>query len=151
MFNIRGVVLALLVSISISSCKSYSYEVSEDLIPYVDEYLDMLSDNDIKYKRQDFKIVFDDELLTTVYAGVAHGMFDSKRVKVSVHPTYWKMLSEKQKKILIFHELSHDLFDSRHTYSVFFMAPVMHSKYLAEVIDWDRNIKELIKYIKNER
>mgnify|MGYP003681353618 CR=1 FL=1 len=128
MFNIRGVVLALLVSISISSCKSYSYEVSEDLIPYVDEYLDMLSDNDIKYKRQDFKIV-----------------------KVSVHPTYWKMLSEKQKKILIFHELSHDLFDSRHTYSVFFMAPVMHSKYLAEVIDWDRNIKELIKYIKNER
>ena len=151
MFNMKGVYLSLLLITLLSSCKSYKYEVSSRLQPYVDEYFEILAENDIKVKKRDFKVVFDTSLVKTPYAGVAHGMFDSNRVEVSVHPYYWNYLNERQKKILIFHELSHDLFDSLHTNDVFLMQPRMHDRFTAKMVDWDKAIKELIKYIKDAR
>tara|TARA_R110002153_G_scaffold28045_1_gene86953 strand:- start:768 stop:1223 length:456 start_codon:yes stop_codon:yes gene_type:complete len=151
MFNKKGFYLGLLLITLLSSCKSYKYEVSEDLQPYVDEYFEILDDNDIKVKDRDFKVVFDDSLTETRFAGVAHGMFDPERVEVSVHPIFWTYLNERQKKILIFHELSHDLFDSLHTNDVFLMQPVMHSRFTSIMVDWDKAVKELIKYIKDAR
>ena len=150
MFNMKGVYLGLLL-ITLISCKSYEYEVSDRLQPYVDEYFEILAENDIKVKKRDFKVVFDTSLVKTPYAGIAHGMYDSNRVEVSVHPIYWNMLNERQKKILIFHELSHDLFDSLHTNDVFLMQPIMHNRFAAKMVDWDEAIKELIKYIKDAR
>lgn len=137
--------------VSISSCKSYEYTVSDRLEPYVEEYISILEDNDIEFDKQDFSVVFDDSLIGSLYAGVAHGMFEKSKVQVSIHPEYWNMLSEKQRKILIFHELSHDLFDSIHNWQVFIMQPRMHSRFVADNINWDWAVSELIKYIKNER
>ena len=73
MFNMKGVYLSLLLITLISSCKSYKYEVSSRLQPYVDEYFEILAENDIKVKKRDFKVVFDTSLVKTPYAGVAHG------------------------------------------------------------------------------
>ena len=151
MFNMKGLVLGLVMIVSISSCKSYEYNVSEPLIPYVEEYLSILEANDIKFKKKDFNVVFDSNLIGTIYAGIAHGMLDDDVVQVSVHPEYWNLLSEKQKKILIFHELSHDMFDSLHTNTVFLMQPKMHSRFVAEYINWDWAVSELVKYIKDAR
>lgn len=151
MFNIRGVVLGLLMLTSLASCRSYEYNVSEPLQPYVNEFLDVLESNSIKFKKKDFYVEFSDELIGTPFAGYAEGMFDDDVVRVQVLRSYWNSLSNKQKKILIFHELSHDMFDSLHTYKVFIMQPKMHSRFAAEYINWDWAVSELIKYIKDER
>ncbi len=150
MFNMKGVYLGLLL-ITLISCKSYKYEVSDRLQPYVDEYFEILAENNIKVKKRDFKVVFDTNLVKTPYAGFSHGMFDSNRVEVSIHPYYWNMLNERQKKILIFHELSHDLFDLLHTNDVFLMQPRMHTRFESNMVNWDKAIKELIKYIEDAR
>lgn len=151
MFNIRGVVLGLLMLTSLASCGSYEYNVSEPLQPYVNEFLDILETNDIKFKKKDFYVEFSDNLIGTPLAGYADGMHDSSVVRVYLLRSYWNTLSEKQRKILIYHELSHDMFDSLHTYEVFIMQPKMHSRFVAEYINWDWAVSELIKYIKNER
>jgi hypothetical protein len=151
MFNIKGVFLVLFTIAMFSSCKEYEYIVDEPLKPFVDEYLDILKKNRIRFRKRDFKVVLSDALIGTPFAGYADGMFDSSRVYVLVHPLYWNSLSNKQKKILIFHELSHDLFDSMHTDDVFLMQPKMHSRFVAEYINWDWAVGELVKYIKDER
>ena len=151
MFNIKGVILGLLMLISFSSCKEYRYVVAEDVQPYVEEYLDVLKSNGIKYKNQDIYVVFDNLMNYTAFAGYAHGMFEKDYVRVSIHKSYWYSLSDRQKKILIFHELSHDLFDSLHTWDVFIMQPKMHSRFAAEYVNWDQAINELVKYIKDGR
>jgi len=151
MFNIKGVVLSLLLLISLGSCKNYEYHVSEEIQPYVDEYFEILDDNDIDYKDQDFYVLFDGLIDLTGFVGYAHGMFDSTYVHISIHRAYWSTLSDKQKKILIFHELSHDLFDTLHTWDVFIMQPQMHNRFVAENINWDEAVNELVKYIKDGR
>ena len=70
MFNIKGVVLSLLLLISLGSCKNYEYHVSEEIQPYVDEYFDILDDNDIDYKDQDFYVLFDGIIDLTKFAGL---------------------------------------------------------------------------------
>ena len=151
MFNKKGVYLSLLLITLLGSCKNYEYEVSEPLIPYVDEYLQILKDNDISFRKQDFTVLFDEGLVGTNYVGYAIGMFNKKTVKVSINPFFWKSLNNKQRKILIFHELSHDLFDSMHTKDVFFMQPVIHNRFIANTINWDLAVSELVKYIKDAR
>lgn len=151
MFNMKGVVLGLFALISLASCRSYEHNVSEPLQPYVNEFLDTLESSNIKFKKKDFYVEFSDDLIGTPFAGYADGMFDSSVVRVYVLRSYWNTLSEKQRKILIYHELSHDMFDSLHTYDVFIMQPKMHSRFVAEYINWDWAVSELIKYIKNER
>jgi hypothetical protein len=151
MFNIQGLILGLVMIVSISSCKSYEYTVSEPLIPYVEEYFQILEDNDIKFHKKDFTVQFDYSISSTIYAGLANGMFDKKVVNVSIHPEYWTMLNEKQRKILIFHELSHDMFDSLHNWDIFLMQPRMHDRFTANNINWDWAVDQLIKYIKDER
>ena len=151
MFNIRGLYLFLLSITLLSSCKNYEYIVDDPLRPFVDEYFNILKDNNIRFKKKDFIVILSDELRGTPFAGFADGMFDKERVRVLVHPEYWNSLSNKQKKILIFHELSHDIFDSLHTNTVFLMQPKMHSRFVAENINWDWAVSELVKYIKDER
>ena len=151
MFNIKGVVLGLSMLISLASCSSYEYNVSEPLQPYVNEFLDILEANDIEFDKKDFYVEFSNDLIGTPFAGYADGMFDSSVVRVYLLRSYWNTLSEKQRKILIFHELSHDMFDSMHTYEVFIMQPKMHPRFVAEYIDWDWAVSELIKYIKDGR
>ena len=47
-------------------------------------------------------------------AGMAIGMFNPYAVNVILDINIWKLLSESEKKALVYHELSHDVFGLHH-------------------------------------
>jgi len=127
----------------------YTYEVSRALQPYVFEYLATLDKYEIEYKKQSFIVVFDSDIMRTPLVGQAQGMFNDNLVYVKINPRDWGYLTPKQRKHLIFHELSHDIFNVLHTEEIELMKPSLPSDVKAFAMDIDKEIDELMKYIKN--
>lgn len=145
----------LLIGMLFINCSSqvkeatYTYELSSELKPYVFEYLATLEEHDIKFNNQSFIVVFDAGLVKTNLLGVARGMFNNDLVYVKINPRLWNWLTEKQKKHLIFHELSHDIFNITHTEDVELMKPSMANPFKSFIMDIDKEIELLMKHIKN--
>jgi len=147
----------LLIGLLFINCTSqskepvYTYELSKELQPYVFEYLSTLEKYDIKFKKQSFIVVFSPDLVRTNLLGVAKGMFNNELVYVKINPRLWNWLTPKQKKHLIFHELSHDIFNVAHTEDVELMKPSMANPFKSFIMNIDEEIKLLMKHIKNEQ
>jgi len=147
----------LLIGLLFINCTSqskepvYTYELSKELQPYVFEYLSTLEKYDIKFKKQSFIVVFSPDLVRTNLLGVAKGMFNNELVYVKINPRLWNWLTPKQKKHLIFHELSHDIFNVVHTEDVELMKPSMANPFKSFIMNIDEEIKLLMKHIKNEQ
>ena len=127
----------------------YTYSISKELQPYVREYLLTLDDYDIEFKKQSFIVVFDADIIKTPLVGQAKGMFNNDLVYVKVNPKIWRHLTHKQRRHLLFHELSHDLFNIEHTKDVELMKPSMPSPSQSYYMDIDKEIDLLMKHIKN--
>lgn len=145
----------LLIGLLFINCTSqikepvYTYELSKELQPYVFEYLSTLEKYNIKFKKQSFIVVFSPDLIRTNLLGVAKGMFNNELVYVKINPRLWNWLTPKQKKHLIFHELSHDIFNVVHTEDVELMKPSMANPFKSFIMNIDEEIKLLMKHIKN--
>ena len=143
----------LLIGLLMLGCSAekeqvYTYELSKALEPYVYEYLNTLEKHDIKFKKQSFIVVFDADIMKTNLVGQAKGMFNDELVYVKINPELFGILTHKQKRHLIFHELSHDIFGIEHTQEIELMKPSMPNPYRSFKMDIDKEIKILMKYIK---
>ena len=147
----KALILGLLMLITVTCKKDYKRFVSPEIEPYVNEFLELLSDNDIKVKDQDFVVMFSLDLPHSRIAGYAVGMFNDDFVSVNINPIIWSVLNNSQKRTLIFHELSHDLFNTLHSDDVFVMNPQLHQPLRSFLNDTKKSDKELIKYIKDAR
>jgi hypothetical protein len=129
----------------------YTHSINQTLKPYVFEYLAVLEENNIKFKNQSFIVMFDVDMNRSSYAGQARGMFNDNLVFVAINPKAFFSMSEKERMILIFHELSHDVFKIEHTPDIKLMRPKMMSPIEAHELDFDEEVKILMGYIKIKR
>jgi len=147
----------LLIGLLFINCTSqvkepvYTYELSKELQPYVFEYLSTLEKYDIKFKKQSFIVVFDADIMRTPLVGQAKGMFNDSLVYVKINPSLWQELTTKQKRHLIFHELSHDIFNILHTEDIELMRPSMASPAHSFKMNIEQEIINLMMYIRNEQ
>ena len=147
----------LLIGLLFINCTSqvkepvYTYELSKELQPYVFEYLSTLEKYDIKFKKQSFIVVFDADIMRTPLIGQAKGMFNDSLVYVKINPSLWRELTIKQKRHLIFHELSHDIFNILHTEDIELMRPSMASPAHSFKMNIEQEIINLMMYIRNEQ
>lgn len=129
----------------------YTYELSAALKPYVFDYLKTIDKHGIKFKKQSFIVVFDADIMKTPLVGQAKGMFNDDLVYVKINPRIFGQLTHKQKRHLIFHELSHDIFNIEHTEKVELMKPSMTTPYESLKMDIEKEITNLMNHIKNEQ
>jgi Zn-dependent peptidase ImmA (M78 family) len=106
---------------------------------------------DIQFKKQTFIVVFDADIMRTHLLGTAKGMLHDDLVYVKINPREWGRLSHKQRRHTIFHELSHDLFNTEHTFEIELMKPAIPTDAESFAMDIEKAIDELMKYIKNGR
>ena len=92
-----------------------------ELRQYTIEFLTKLDEYNVKYDKNQKIIVRFNKLLGRGVAGAAYGMFHKEYTTVFINPQIWKLLNNDQKRWLVFHELSHDMFDMRHH-----MSDIMH-------------------------
>ena len=120
--------------------------VNKYLAPYVNEYISILKNNDIKIPWGNDIVFIDMNLgLPTNILGVAWGMNIDNITLISINISTWKYLSHQQKRYLVFHELSHDIFNLEH-----FDTPLMNTPmpmYLNEFMV-DVSMKQLVKILK---
>ena len=141
----------LLIGLLFINCTAqdkFTYECSEALRPYLFMYLETLEKHNIKLKKQNFILVFDADIMRTPLLGQARGMFNNDLVYVKINPRVWSDLTNKQKIHLIFHELSHDIFNIEHTDMIALMRPVMASPSASLAMNIDMEIVTLMSYIK---
>ena len=127
----------------------YTYNVNKELQPYVKEVLKSLEFHDIEFKKQSFVVVFDADLIRTPIAGRALGMDNDDLVYVIINPLMWGKLTVKERRHVIFHELSHDIFNIEHTNLIELMRPSMPSPSESKYMRMNKQIYILMKYIKN--
>ena len=143
----------LLIGLLLVNCTTpvepvYTYSISKELQPYVREVLTTLEFHDIEFKKQSFIVVFDADIIRTPLVGQAKGMDNDNLVYVIVNPVLWGKLTVKQRRHLIFHELSHDIFNTEHTYDVELMKPSMPSPQASFYMDINKEIELLMEHIK---
>ena len=129
----------------------YTYSINKELQPYVKEYLLTLDYHNIEFKKQSFIVVFDADIIRTDILGMAKGMYNDNLVYVIINPVTWSRLTTKQRRHLIFHELSHDIFNTEHTTELELMRPSMATPLQSLYMNIDKEIDLLMKHIKNEQ
>ena len=139
----------LLIAILFVNCTTpiepvYTYSINK-------EYLLTLDNYDIEFKKQSFIVVFDADIIRTDILGMAKGMYNDSLVYVIINPDIWRRLTTKQRRHLIFHELSHDMFNTEHTTEVELMRPSMATPLQSLYMNIDKEIDLLMKHIKNEQ
>ena len=127
----------------------YTGIINQPLKPYVFEYFAALRDCGLEFKNQNFIVVFDGDIMRSSLLGVARGMFNKDLVYVQINPRLWQTLTEKQRRHVIFHELSHDIFDVKHNEDLLLMKPYMYSPKESEELDLNAGILQLMNFIKN--
>lgn len=120
--------------------------VNKYLSPYVNEYVSILRNNDIKIPWGN-DIVFIDMNggLPRGILGVAWGMNIDNITLISINASSWRFLSDSQKKYLVFHELTHDIFNLKHFDTQLMNTPM--PTYLNEFMV-DVAMKQLVKILK---
>mgnify|MGYP003666941713 FL=1 len=89
--------------------------VNKYLSPYVSEYVNILKSNDIKIPWGNDIVFIDMNLgMPSGVLGIAWGMDIDNITLISINISSWKYLSHQQRRYLVFHELTHDIFNLRH-------------------------------------
>ena len=146
-FVYRLVIYVTLFAFALQGCRSQNFVADKELMPYVHEYMDFLKKNKIGIEFQTkFVVAFNPFLDSFRFAGYAEGMNKNKEVNVYVSESVWKRLNEGQKRWLIFHELSHDIFNLHHG-TCELMKPQMDIKDNMETFEIAK--KELAEVLKN--
>ena len=106
-----GVMLAVLSTLE----KGVDYTfVEHPYQKYVKEFVKELEDAGIKIPEQKrWTVRTEPSFFVTTTVGQAIGMFDDRQVMVFVHPLL-KLQRENVIRFVIWHELSHDVFNLRH-------------------------------------
>jgi len=96
--------------------------------PYVSElyydYIKLIEDNNILIPQQDLILIDMSCTLPNSILAVAWGMYTDNTISVSVNLNTFSYLSDNQKRFLMYHELSHDIFNLEH-YSCMIMTTPM--------------------------
>lgn len=129
---------------------SSKFAVNSHLYPYVMDFKFTLEREgiDVDYRAQDLvKVSFNNAMPYSIL-GVAWGMNIDNVVVIDINFVAWKYLSHDQKRLLIFHELGHDVFNLRH-----FSTEVMRTPFplKANKLYVDSAIKDLIQYLKENK
>lgn len=120
--------------------------IHSKLSPFVKEYRDILLSNQVLVPwGKDLVIIDFSSAMPDFVLGVAWGMNIDNVTVVSINYKSWNFLSYQQKRYLIFHEISHDVFNFEH-----FETPLMNTPMPDFVSKYkvDKDMRELIKYLK---
>lgn len=121
----------------------------EELRKYTIEYLTLLNEYDVDYDKQTMVIVRMSNVMGMGVAGAAYGMMKDDEINIVINKRTWKYLNDDQKRWLVYHELSHDMFDMLH-----YSTPIMHPKApnaRKAKKDWEYNKKMLFLSIKHRK
>lgn len=113
------------------------------LRPYVNEYIVTMAISGIEIPDPEIIIIDLVDIYEGVsFAGLAEGM-NKDLVYVRINRAIWNRLSKDKRRLLIFHELSHDIYNLQHG-EIELMLPAM------DMIKSDFNTlkQELINYLK---
>ena len=127
--------------------ESKIYVRDPELRGYVMEFLTELEDYDVDYDKSIPVAVRFSKVMSMGVAGAAYGMRMDDETNVVVNKRIWKHLNDDQKRWLVFHELSHDMFDITH-----WSTPIMHPKTPTAreaKSDWEYNKKMLFITIRH--
>jgi hypothetical protein len=134
----------IIIALLITALSNAQHRVDKRLKPYVDEYFKILDDNNIYYNTSIMLITVSQPLKGTDYLGVALGMDNENLVYVRISPRFFE-LDRNSRLWVMFHELSHDIFNLRHG-----SIKLMHKKAYDNVTSFQlsRAKSELIKHLK---
>ena len=132
------------IALLITALSNAQHRIDSRLKPYVQEYFDMLDNNNIEYNTPTVLINVSQPLKGTSYLGVAKGMNNDDIVYVTISPKFFN-LSTNVKKWVMYHELSHDIFNLRHG-SIKLMAK--RAPIYVDVNILEGAKRELIKHLK---
>ncbi len=134
----------IIIALLITALSNAQHRVDKRLKPYVDEYFKILDDNNIDYNTPIILVTVSHPLKGTDYLGVALGMHNDNLVNVRISPRFFE-LDRNSRLWVMFHELSHDMFNLRHG-----SIKLMHKKAYDEVTSFQlsRAKSELIKHLK---
>tara|TARA_B110000977_G_C10598307_1_gene307156 strand:+ start:23 stop:499 length:477 start_codon:yes stop_codon:yes gene_type:complete len=121
-------------------------DVSKELQPYLMEFDRVMHDAGIDVKYGSL-VVIKFVPLRTGLLGVAWGMNHDVTI-IHINPVLWATMSHQDKRMVMFHELAHDVFNLKH-WSTLLMNPVKPQ--LLDKAFVDNAIKLLIKHIKDVR
>ena len=121
-------------------------DVDKELQPYLLEFDRVMLDAGINVKYGSL-VVIKFRLLKGGLLGVAWGMNHDVTV-IDINPILWAKLSHQDKRMVMFHELAHDVFNLKH-WSTLLMNPTKPQ--LLDKTFVDNAINLLIKHIKNGR
>ena len=135
----------IIIALLITALSNAQQRVDERLKPYVQEYFELLDSNNIEYEVSILIIQVRRSLKGLNYLGAAYGMNDDSKVHVVITPEFFN-LDEGTKKWVIFHELSHDLFNLKHG-----VIELMNKRVYdyTDMKTLDRSKEELILHLKS--
>ena len=100
-------------------------DIDKRVFPIVVEYVELLKASGVEIPFQyKIQVVVKKEVLAEGAVGMAFGMFADSVVMVALDPDIF-YLSRNQMRWVIFHELTHDIFNIRHESGLFLMRPVL--------------------------
>ena len=108
--SLIGIILTLF---TLSSNVDYTF-IEGPYQKYVREYIETLEENGIDIPDQKRWTVRDEpSFFLTTTIGYAKGMFDDREVMIFIHPLL-KLKNDNYIRFVIWHELTHDIFNVRH-------------------------------------
>ena len=108
-----GLLSIVLTILSLANGIDYEF-IEEPYQKYVTEYVETLEANGIDVPRQERWTVRDEpRFFITTTIGEARGMYDDREVMIFIHPLL-KLKDENVIRFVIWHELTHDIFNVRH-------------------------------------
>ena len=123
-----------------------SASIDKELIPFVMEFDRVMQDAGIDVQYGSL-VVIQFKLMRHGLLGVAHGM-NHNVTMININPREWVRLSTQDKRMVIFHEMAHDVFNLHHG-SIGLMDTPMPMFVTKDKVD--SYMVELIKHIKNGR
>ena len=132
--------------------KEYNPEtvvVNSTLAPYVNEYIGVMKANDIKIPWGNDLVLVDFSIsLPNNILGIAWGMDIDNITLIGINARTWGGLSPEKRRLLVFHELSHDVFNTRHFETGLMDTPMPRyvTKYKVDCL-----LDELVIYLKNKK
>ena len=128
--------------------KPKSVSVNTMLLEYVLEYRLILTSNNIKIPWGKLVVISFDPGLGYNTLGLAFGMYVDEVTIIHINPYKWKFLTNQQKRMVMFHELTHDVFNIEHG-SMELMAPSLPKVTTKQSVD--RSVEELLKVLKKTK
>lgn len=163
MNKINQILLALFLMLNVSVLSAITYDVltaetrrkfvpqtvaiERGLQKYVAEYERRLTSAGIDLPWGDLVHITFTDALPMYTLGIAWGMDINDATVIDINRYAWKELTEAQRRLVMFHELSHDLFNLRH-FDTEIMNTPMPQYVVDEYVTWSLNL--LIDKLKDE-